>query len=806
MMKLTFGWLEEHLDTARSVDEIAGKLTMIGLEVERIEEKAKLFAPFVIARVVEAKPHPNADRLRVCMVDTGDGKPIQVVCGAPNARTGMKGVFAPPGAFIPGKNLTLGVGKIRDVESRGMLVSEFELQISDDHEGIIELSDDAPVGMPYAKYAGLDDPMIEINLTPNRGDATGVHGIARDLAAAGIGKLKDGPIKSVKGQFPCPVKVTLDFAATPSLCPAFALRLVRGVKNGPSPDRLQRRLTAIGLRPINALVDITNVIPYDRGRPRLAFAAATLPGSLPVRRARAGESLLALDGKTYELDETMCVIADNDGVESLAGIMGGEKTGCSETTSDVLIESALWVPMNIAQTGRKLGIDSDARYRFERGVDPAFMVPGLELATHMVMDLCGGTPSEVTVAGSAAMPARVIDFPVAETERLTGLAVPLADARAVLESLGFKVAGQGALVKVTAPSWRGDVQDKADIVEEVVRIVGVDRVASVPFDRGTAPRKPVLTPIQLRTRRAKRALAARNLVEAVTWSFISTKHAELFGGGKPELALANPIAADLSDMRPSLIPGLVAAAQKNADRGFPDAALFEVGQIFHGDRPEDQLTAAAGVRRALAKPSGIGRHWTKRDGEVDAFDAKADALAVLAAAGAPASALQTVPGGPAWFHPGRSGTIQIGPQNVLGHFGELHPRALEALDAEGPLVAFEIILERIPEPKVRGTRAKPVLELSPFQPVQRDFAFVVDREVKAADIVRAAQSADRKLIAGIAVFDVYESQGIAPGKKSIAIAVTLQPRERTMTDAEIEALAAKIVAEVGKRTGGVLRA
>jgi phenylalanyl-tRNA synthetase beta chain len=502
----------------------------------------------------------------------------------------------------------------------------------------------------------------------------------------------------------------------------------------------------------------------------------------------------------------MCVIADNDGVESLAGIMGGEKTGCSETTSDVLIESALWVPMNIAQTGRKLGIDSDARYRFERGVDPAFMVPGLELATHMVMDLCGGTPSEVTVAGSAAMPARVIDFPVAETERLTGLAVPLADARAVLESLGFKVAGQGALVKVTAPSWRGDVRDRADIVEEVVRIVGVDRVASVPFDRGTAPRKPVLTPIQLRTRRVKRALAARNLVEAVTWSFISTKHAELFGGGKPELALANPIAADLSDMRPSLIPGLVAAAQKNADRGFPDAALFEVGQIFHGDRPEDQLTAAAGVRRALAKPSGIGRHWTKRDGEVDAFDAKADALAVLAAAGAPASALQTVPGGPAWFHPGRSGTIQIGPQNVLGHFGELHPRALEALDAEGPLVAFEIILERIPEPKVRGTRAKPVLELSPFQPVQRDFAFVVDREVKAADIVRAAQSADRKLIAGITVFDVYESQGIAPGKKSIAIAVTLQPRERTMTDAEIEALAAKIVAEVGKRTGGVLRA
>jgi phenylalanyl-tRNA synthetase beta chain len=424
----------------------------------------------------------------------------------------------------------------------------------------------------------------------------------------------------------------------------------------------------------------------------------------------------------------------------------------------------------------------------------------------MVMDLCGGTPSDVVLAGSTANPARVIDFPVAETERLTGLAVSLSDARAVLERLGFKVVGEGERVKVTAPSWRGDVQDKADIVEEVVRIVGVDRVASVPFDRGAAPRKPVLTSIQTRTRKARRALAARNLVEAVTWSFISTKRAELFGGGKPELTLANPIAADLSDMRPSLIPGLVAAAQKNADRGFPDTALFEVGQIFRGDRPEDQFTAAAGLRRALAKPSGIGRHWSKRDGEVDAFDAKADALAALAAAGAPSSALQSVSGGPTWFHPGRSGTIQIGPQNVLGHFGELHPRALEALDAEGPLVAFEVILERIPEPRTRGSRAKPVLELSPFQPVQRDFAFVVDREVKAADIVRAAQSADRKLITGVSVFDLYEGQGIAPGKKSIAIAVTLQPRERTMTDAEIEALAAKIVAEVGKRTGGVLRA
>jgi phenylalanyl-tRNA synthetase beta chain len=594
----------------------------------------------------------------------------------------------------------------------------------------------------------------------------------------------------------------------PELCPAFALRLVRGVKNGPSPDWLQKRLIAIGLRPINALVDITNFITFDRGRPLHVFDAAKVRGNLAVRRARGGETLLALDGKTYALDDTVCVIADEDGVESLSGVMGGEKTGCSETTTDVLIESALWNELNIAQTGRKLGINSDARYRFERGVDPAFMLPGLELATQMVLDLCGGTPSETAVAGSVNVPETVIDFPLSELKRLAGITVPLPEMRRVLEHLGFFVAGQAERAKIAVPSWRPDVQNKADVVEEIVRIVGVDRVPLTPFERGDAPRKPVLTPIQVRTRKAKRALGARNLIEAVTWSFIAKSQAELFGGGKPELALANPIAAELSDMRPSLIPGLVTAAQKNADRGFADVGLFEVGAVFRGDQPQDQFTAAAGVRRALAKPSGFGRHWSKqeRNDQVDAFDAKSDAFAVLTAAGAPASALQVVPGGPAWFHPGRSGTIQIGPQNVLGHFGELHPRALEELGAEGPLVAFEVILERIPEPKAKPTRAKPALELSPFQPVDRDFAFVVERNVKAGDIVRAAQAVDRKLIAGVTVFDVYEGPGIDPGKKSIAIAVTIQPRERTMTDQEIEALAAKIVGEVGKRTGGVLRA
>jgi phenylalanyl-tRNA synthetase beta chain len=805
-MKFTLAWLKEHLDTDATLGSIVDRLTMIGLEVERVADRGQALAPFTIARVISAEQHPNADRLRVCLVDTGAGDPVQVVCGAPNARAGMKGVFVPPGAFIPGKNMTLGVGTIRGVESRGMLVSEFELQISDDHEGIIDLPKDAPVGANYAAWAGLDDPVIEINLTPNRADCTSVHGIARDLAAADLGDLKNTTVAPVEGRFPCPVKVTLDFGSTPSLCPAFGLRLVRGVRNGPSPEWLQRRLTAIGLRPINALVDITNFITYDRGRPLHVFDAAKVHGNLTVRRARDGESLVALDGRRYALDPTICVIADEKGVESLAGIMGGEATGCSETTTDVLIESALWDATNIAHTGRKLGINSDARYRFERGVDPAFMVPGLEFATRMVLDLCGGEPSAITVAGKPDAPERIIDFPLAEVPRLAGLDVGLPEVKRVLGRLGFSVAGDGKRVKVTVPSWRADVEGKADIVEEVVRILGVDRIPSTLFDRGDAPRRPVLTPIQVRTRKARRALAARGMMEAVAWSFIAKPQAELFGGGQPELALANPIASDLSDMRPSLVPGLVAAAQKNADRGVADAALFEVGQIFRGDRLEDQLIAAAGVRRALAKATGSGRHWSAPAADVDAFDAKADALAVLAAAGAPAQALQVVPRAPPWFHPGRSGTIQIGPQNVLGHFGELHPRTLEALGAEGPLVAFEVILEKIPEPKARATRAKPVLELSPFQPVERDFAFVVDRTVKAADIVRATQSVDRKLITNVAVFDVYEGRGIEPGKKSIAIAVTLQPRDKTMTDEEIEAVAAKIVAEVGKRTGGVLRA
>ena len=805
-MKFSLSWLKEHLDTDETLERLVEKLTMVGLEVENVEDKAKALAPFTIAYVVSAVQHPNADRLRVCMVDTGAGEPVQVVCGAPNARAGMKSVFSPPGTYIPGKDITLGIGNIRGVESRGMLCSGAEMQLSEDHDGILDLPADAPVGTRYVDWAKLGDPVIEINLTPNRADCTGISGIARDLAAAEMGKLTTPAVKQIPGTFLCPVSVTLDFGATPSLCPGFALRLVRGVKNGPSPEWLQKKLLSIGLRPINALVDITNFMTFDRGRPLHVFDASKVKGNLVVRRGKKGESLLALDGRTYNLDETMCIIADDNGPESLAGIMGGELSGCDENTTDVLIESALWDEINIAQTGRKLGINSDARYRFERGVDPAFMQPGLDLATKLVLELCGGEASQPIIEGKGLPEDRVIDFPVGEIKRLTGLDVTLVEAKRILSLLGFFVAGSGTTVKVAVPSWRADVHGKADIVEEIMRIVGVDRVPMTPFPRGDVARKPVLTPIQSRTRKAKRALAARGLVEAVTWSFISKPQAELFGGGKPELALANPIASELSDMRPSLIPGLIASAQRNTDRGYGDVALFEVGQIFKGDQPQDQYVAASGIRRAMAKSTGAGRYWSNANNNpVDAFDAKGDAMAVLIAAGASPNALQIVPGGAPWLHPGRSGTIQIGPQNILGYFGELHPRALQALGAEGPMVAFEVILERIPEAKAKATRAKPNLDLSAFQPVERDFAFVVPRSVKAGDIVRAAQNIDKKLIVNVGVFDVYEGKGIDPDKKSVGIAVTLQPREKTMTDEEIDAVGKKIVAEVTKRTGGTLR-
>jgi phenylalanyl-tRNA synthetase beta chain len=808
-MKLTPSWLKDHLDTTASLGEIAETLTRIGLEVEAIDDPGQKQKGFIVAYVVEAKPHPNADRLRVCMVDTGSGEPVQVVCGAPNARTGMKSVFSPPGTYIPGKKLTLGKGMIRGVESGGMLCSGAELELSDDHDGIIDLPADAPVGIPYADYACFE-PVIDINLTPNRPDATGVHGIARDLAAAGLGRLKQHELKPVEGRFPSPVSVQLDFAESDRhLAPLFALRLVRGVKNGPSPQWLQKRLTAIGLRPINALVDITNYLTFDRGRPLHVFDAKKVAGDLVVRRARAGEELLALDGRTYELDPSMVVIADDKGVESLAGIMGGEHSGCDENTTDVLIEAALWDPLNIAQTGRRLGINSDARYRFERGVDPAFCVPGAELATHFVLDFCGGEASELVIAGAPPARETIIDFPWSEVRRLTGLELAVSAMAGILEKLGFVSLARESnadRVYVKVPSWRPDVEDKADLVEEILRIAGVDNVASTPMARDeSSVAQAILTLLQKRKSLARRALAASGLVEAVTWSFIAKDRAELFGGGDPSLALANPIAADLSDMRPSLLPGLIAAAQRNADRGLRDAALFEVGQIFLGAGEKDQRMSAAMVRRGTAKRTGAGRHWSASVLPVDVFDAKADALALLGALGVPQRNVQIVAGGPAWAHPGRSGTLQFGPKKIIGYFAELHPKTLEALGAEGPLVAAEIILDEIPAPKLKPTKVKERLSLSDFMPVERDFAFVVDRAASAADIVKAAEAADHALVSDISVFDVYEGAGIPDGKKSIAIAVTLQPREHTLTDAEIDAVAEKIIAEVARKTGAELR-
>jgi phenylalanyl-tRNA synthetase beta chain len=806
-MKFPLSWLKDHLDTAEPVEVIAEALTRVGLEVEGVEDKAKALAAFTVAYVIDAKQHPNADRLRVCMVDTGAGEPVQVVCGAPNARTGMKSVFSPPGTYIPGKDITLGKGVIRGVESNGMLCSAAELQLSEDHDGIIDLPDDAPVGQPYAAYAGLSDPVIEIAVTPNRADALGIAGIARDLAAAGLGTIKTPPVAAVTRRFSCPVGVKLDLAAEDkALCPAFGLRLVRGVKNGPSPDWLQARLRAVGMRPINTLVDITNFMTLDRNRPLHVFDAAKVKGDLVVRRARDGESIVALDGKTYMLTPEQVVIADEAGVESIAGIMGGEASGCDEGTTDVLVESALWDPLNIARSGRALGITSDARYRFERGVDPEFCRPGLDLATAMIVELCGGEPSEMVFAGELPGSAPAIDFPWSEVKRLTGLDLPMAEMERALTSLGFVVSGAGERVKVLAPSWRADVGGKADLVEEILRIAGLDRVVSTPLPRITDEViRPVLTILQKRTRQAKRLLASRGLVEAVTWSFIDHESATLFGGGSPSLVLANPIAADLSDMRPSLLPGLIRAAQANADRGFGDVALFEVGQIFQNDEPRGQLMAATGLRRGTATLEGAGRHWDGAAKPVDAFDAKADVMALLAGLGVPTGGLQVVAGGPDWAHPGRSATLRFGPKGVIGAFGEVHPRILKALDVKGPLVAFEIHLDALPLPKARPTKVKPKLALSGFQPVTRDFAFIVDQATAAGEMVKSAQNADRALISDVSVFDLYEGQGVEPGKKSVALAVTLQPVEKTLTEAEIEAVGAKIVAEMAKRYGAALR-
>jgi phenylalanyl-tRNA synthetase beta chain len=800
-MKFTLSWLKEHLETDATLDQVCDTLNRIGLEVEGIEDPGKSLGGFTIAHVISAEQHPNADRLRVCMVDTGEGAPVQVVCGAPNARAGLKSVFSPPGTYIPGKDITISKGVVRGVESLGMLCSAAELNLSEDHDGILELAADAPVGVKYIEWAKLADPVVEINLTPNRPDATGVFGIARDLAAAGLGTLKDKAVAQVKGQGACPVAVNLDFSGDDrALCPAFALRLVKGIKNGPSPEWMQKRLKAIGLRPINALVDITNYVTFDRGRPLHVFDAAKVAGALRVRRARDGEEILALDGKTYVLDAGTVVIADENGPESIAGIMGGEHSGCDETTTDVLIESALWSELNIAQTGRKLGIITDARYRFERGVDPQFTLPGIELATKLVMDLCGGTPSEVKLEGRIPETEKIVDFPVSEVKRLTGMDVPATEIKAILTALGFWVSGQAPAFKVAVPSFRPDIEGKTDLVEEVVRIVGLDNVPLQPIARVDEIHRTVLTPLQIRTRSAKRALAAQGLVEAITWSFVSRKAAEAFGGGKPELALANPIAADLSDMRPSLLPGLIAASQRNADRGYADHALFEVGQIFTGAGENDQRYAAAGLRRGVAG----GKHWTG-NAEADLYTVKADVMALLNTLGIPTGGMQVSAPGPAYLHPGRSATLSFGPKNSVGCFGEVHPRVAEALGAEGRLMVFEIVLDALPPTKKKPTKAKAKLELAELQPVSRDFAFLMDETVEAEAILKIARGVDRALFAGASIFDRYQGKGVEPGKMSLGLTITLQPREKTLTDAEIEAFSTKLVAEVSAKTGAQLR-
>lgn len=807
-MKFTLSWLKEHLETEATLDEICERLTAIGLEVEDVDDKAA-YRPFVIAKVLTAEKHPEADRLKVLTVDAGDGKPVQIVCGAPNARAGLVGALARPGTYVPGIDVTLAVGKIRGVESHGMMCSEKELNISDNHDGIIDLPADAPVGTSFAAYAGLDDPVIEINLTPNRPDCTSIFGIARDLAASGLGKLKlpKAPEFKVEGETPVEVKIVLD---DERLCPGFAYRLVRGVKNGPSPKWMQQRLLAIGLRPISALVDVTNYMTFDQGRPMHVFDADKVRGDLVVRRAREGEEILALDTRTYKLNPANVIIADDNGPESIGGIMGGEHSGCDENTVNVLIESALWDPINIAKTGRSHGIITDARYRFERGVDPEYMVPGLERTTELVLEMCGGTAAAAKVNGYEGHAKKVIDFPFSEVKRLTGLTVSNEEGRVILTGLGFEVEGTGEVVKVAVPSWRPDIDDKADLVEEIMRIHGVDNIKPEPLPSAGAVNGRILTPLQIRTRTAKRALAARGMLEAVTWSFISHEQAKLFGGGSHALRLANPIAADMSDMRPSLLPGLLSAAQRNADRGFGDVAIFEVSGTYENDTPEGQRRVAAGVRRGTASLAGAGRVWSnaaKGGGKpVDVYDAKADALAVLEACGLPTGNVQIEPGAPSWYHPGRSGTIKMGPKVVLGYFGEFHPKTLEALDVTGALSGFEIYVDAIPEPKKKATRTKPALELSPFQMVRRDFAFVVDRTVEAGAIVKAAGSADRKLITGVNVFDVFEGASLGEGRKSVAIEVLIQPVEKTLTDEDFDALTKKIIANVEKSTGGILRA
>lgn len=796
-MKFTLSWIKDHLDTDADAALVAEKLTSIGLEVESVEDAGARLKDFVVGYVVSADKHPNADKLKLCMVDIGEAAPIQVVCGAPNAHTGMKGVFARPGTVIPASGEVLKVGTIRGVESRGMLCSERELLLSDEHNGIIELPADAKIGAPAASALGPNDPVIDIAITPNRGDATSAFGVARDLAASSLGTLKDGRVEIIEGKFKSPKTVALNFTPeTANACPIFAGRMIRNVKNGPSPKWVQEKLKAVGLRPISALVDVTNLIAHDRGRPLHVFDADKLTGNLQARLAKDGETIKTLDGKSYTLNSTMTVIADERGAHGIAGVMGGEETGCTETTTNVFVESAWFDPLRTAATGRKLGIVSDARYRFERGVDPDFVLPGLELATKLIREFCGGEPSDIVVAGSPDL-AKTIAFAPDAVKRLGGLDVPRAEIATILSNLGFAIEDEDPM-QVTTPSWRSDVTGPADLVEEVVRIYGLNKVPSAPMKRPHAVAHATLTPAQKRTRLVRRGLAARGFNETISYSFIPRAHAKLFGGGDDARQIENPIASDMDALRPSVLPSLLAAASRNQARGFNDQMLFEIGAQFENGAAGGQTAMAVGIR------VGAGaRDWMKSLHGADAFDAKADMLAVLdIAMGAPMTAPMKA-GAPGWYHPGRSGTLALGPK-ALATFGEIHPKILAAFDLKGPVVAFEANLDAIPESKAKG-KARALFAPSPYQPVERDFAFVVDAGVAAEDVLRAAKGVDRNLIESASVFDVYEGRGVAEGKKSLAISLRLQPKDKTLTDAEIEAIAQKIVAAVTKATGASLR-